>query len=556
MLLVNASSEWAPHRNLFGGAAIPGLHPLRGGVDRAHCLSACRNESRCSGAVWNCAHQCFLKSGATLRLGRGEEHCTFSHVPKQHFPKCLGVVGDDYCCRETCKSCSAGACLRQAQVGRSCLQTRGKPPCVMRTVTLSMQLQMQAELEREDHRAFRLTARDSSIVHAAHATRRRALRDDLLVALGHGLGLAQAINLGASSLVLQPASCRPPTPHQIASRAITQRSAAAEGCMSMGPKASEWARSALYTGRVMLHGACALQTAVARRYRVPSTAVATELLLLLTTLSDLLTNSPHHLLRRLRTIRSVRFMTDVPPSCRSSASTTSASVPAPRRPISGGQAGGHWDHTTSEHDDSISLTMAELASQLLATTSEWFDHTPFYTGPRELTIALSPLSAATLRALSERLLSTPHVQPSDLSPAVGMLHCAPQLSSPPPPLAPAPAPQQNAIVVFISSTSFLTPLRVLLHSLKVVHTRTPIAIAYIGGDTPLRTAVELLRTQIQQSSSLSVTLVEWTVPVLPRGIHEHKRWHLNYAKLHLVRRQPSTVPHATHAVLMPYSSLY
>ena len=121
-------------------APLVGFHPIAGSTDQQQCRAACTSIQRCTGAVWNCAHQCFLKSAVAPRLSRTREHCTWSWVPRKSWPRCLGVLGphadssSSPCCSKACGNCTAGSRCASEAATRSCLQSRGTPPCTMGTL--------------------------------------------------------------------------------------------------------------------------------------------------------------------------------------------------------------------------------------------------------------------------------------------------------------------------------------------------------------------------------------------------------------------------------------
>ena len=121
--------------NLLGGSLIAGSHPLPGALSRTQCAAACKVTPSCQGAVWNCANECYLKSGSP-RLARSFEACTWSWLPQSRWPECRGTLHGYLCCRRSSWT-SWDACAAEAST-RSCLQTGGKPPCEMRMPTQAM----------------------------------------------------------------------------------------------------------------------------------------------------------------------------------------------------------------------------------------------------------------------------------------------------------------------------------------------------------------------------------------------------------------------------------
>lgn len=64
------------HRNLQG-KEYPNAHPIPKISSILECRDHCRNRSQCSGCVWNCDNDCYLKRGPLHALEE-YEHCTFS----------------------------------------------------------------------------------------------------------------------------------------------------------------------------------------------------------------------------------------------------------------------------------------------------------------------------------------------------------------------------------------------------------------------------------------------------------------------------------------------
>ena len=94
------------NRNLIG-PGIHGMHPLpEKFATIADCRARCEAHSRpvCTGIVWNCAQDCYLKRGA-FELGSAYENCTMSWIRSERArraalltrPLLLQAAPDDRC---------------------------------------------------------------------------------------------------------------------------------------------------------------------------------------------------------------------------------------------------------------------------------------------------------------------------------------------------------------------------------------------------------------------------------------------------------------------------